>query len=787
MESTKPAWQQREDLFLVPPGGWVLVGTLLLTIALAGGRPLWAQGIAVLGIALLWLVWPPTKLPDRPILVMLGILALAPLAAYLPAALFGIPEWRDNLAAVPAIPGSWAVTLQPWFTFHVWLLWLAGVALAAWCAAQTWDHYNRDTIARMFAGGMAALAGFALYAQSTGNQPELWTSEHGFGPFVNRNQWGSLLGLSGIMALALVHQSVRHLHKRGIIFWSLVLVLFTWCILLNGSRGGLVVLVCGGFAYWMFFGLSRKEYRYAAIAVSFLFISFSLFSYGGGPLLERFVEIGEEGFAKDARVQFYRMTRNLLGDAPLTGFGLGNFEFVFPFYLDYEPLLDRRPVHPESSWLWLASEGGLVAVVAVVVAIGMLVFFGFMARRSRATTIRSAGLACALVMVINAFFEVSGHRLGTLFPCIVLASLSLPAAAERVAPAVSGILFRAVGLVLLIVGAVWVASGFGSAIWPAVQSNIVLRKDAGIEHAAGNLDGAIALLEKSARLQPLNHEVHWPLAAYSLEDGRIDEAWKEFRAANAVLPYLSWMIETEGYFWIPTDPARAVYAWSEAMRRTQPGRRAEMYNNYLHKAKDKPALTALLLKLYPDEPEFEFVRIRAAGGNGVKRLPQFLAKTKDLAYAPDHMVEPVLRYMLSNGQTELLDRITRENMRLRRLGWRVLAERAANERRLAEALDLHFQHGPRPALPAPISRSDLRSVERAAALAPMDIATAIAYYQGLEAARRSDDAFWQLRRIMEFPNAPAYVWYLAARTAHERGEHEEAWQFLTTYEQKSKP
>jgi hypothetical protein len=168
-------------------------------------------------------------------------------------------------------------------------------------------------------------------------------------------------------------------------------------------------------------------------------------------------------------------------------------------------------------------------------------------------------------------------------------------------------------------------------------------------------------------------------------------------------------------------------------------------------------------------------------------LPQLLAKTNDLAFAPDHMVEPVLRYMLQNGQTQLLDKITMENTRLRRLGWRVLAERAANERRLAEALDLHFQHGPRPALPAPISRSDLRSVERAAALAPMDIATAIAYYQGLEGARRSDDAFWQLRRIMEFPNAPAYVWYLAARTAHERGEHEEAWQFLKTYEQKSKP
>jgi hypothetical protein len=147
----------------------------------------------------------------------------------------------------------------------------------------------------------------------------------------------------------------------------------------------------------------------------------------------------------------------------------------------------------------------------------------------------------------------------------------------------------------------------------------------------------------------------------------------------------------------------------------------------------------------------------------------------------------VLRYMLDRNQTELLDRITAENMRLRRLGWRVLADRASREKLLSEALELHFQYGPRPALPAPIGRSDLRSVERAAALAPMDIATAIAYYQGLEAARRRDDAFWQLRRIMEFPNAPAYIWYLAARTAHERGEEAEAWEFLSTYDKKSRP
>ena len=789
MAKEAPAWTRRENLFLVPPGGWLLVATILSAVALGGGRPLWAQGVVTMGVALLWLIWPPVKRPEKPIIWMLALLAIVPLAAFFPLAWAGAPSWREALAPLSAITPSPFVTPQPWLVVSSWLLWLTGVALAAWCASQTWDHYNRETLARMFTGGMFGVAAFAVYAFLTGNQPELWTSQHGFGPFPNRNQWGSLLGFSGIMALALLHQSVRHQEKRAIVFWSLALALFTWSVVQNGSRGGLVVLVSGGFAYWMFFGLARKEYRYAAVAVSLVFVSFSLFSFGGGALLERFVqlrELGEEGLASDARVQFYRMTRNLVGDAPITGFGLGNFEFVFPFYNDYEPFFDRRPVHPESSWLWLASEAGLLSAAAMFIAVCFLVAFGFKARRSRATTVRSAGMACALVMVINAFFEVSGHRLGTLFPAIVLASLCLPPASDRLAPVVSRFVLRGIGVLLAVAGATWIAAGFGKVALPAIQGTSALQEAAGREHSAGNATEAIELLRQASRLRPLSNEIHWPLAAFLLEEKQYDAAWNEFRAANAVLPYLSWMIDTEGYFWIPVNPARAAYAWNQALRRTSPGRRAELYAKYLRLAKDTPILRSLLLRLYPDNPEFEFVRIQLAEASGVNRLPRLLEKTNNLSFAPDSMVEPVMRYMLQQNQTEWLDNIAMQNVRLKRLGWRVLAERASRENRPAEALDLHFQYGPRPALPAPISRSDLRSIERAAALAPMDIATAVAYYQALEAARRYDDAFWQLRRIMEFPNAPAYIWYLAARTANERGLHDEAWQFLRTYEEKSR-
>ncbi|MGA0850132.1 MAG: hypothetical protein ACO3RX_09280, partial [Chthoniobacterales bacterium] len=81
-----PAWHKREDLFVVPPCGWLLVVTTLLAVALGGGRPLWAQGIVTLGVALLWILYPPKYKPSKAATRVLVLVALAPLAAYLPAA-----------------------------------------------------------------------------------------------------------------------------------------------------------------------------------------------------------------------------------------------------------------------------------------------------------------------------------------------------------------------------------------------------------------------------------------------------------------------------------------------------------------------------------------------------------------------------------------------------------------------------------------------------------------------------------------------------------------------------
>jgi len=788
MTVTEPAWRQREDFFIVPPGGWLLVGTLLLGVVLAGGRPLWAQGLVTAGIGLLWIMHPPRGAPSKSVLWMLLALALAPLTAYLPGAWLAMPSWRISLEELPVIARSPFVTPQPWLTFQMWLLWMAGVALAAWCASRDWDHYHRDTLARLYAGGMLGITLFAIFGYATGLNPPLWQSTDGFGPFPNRNQWGSALGLTGIMAMGILHQSFRHAHIRSVIFWGLALALLTGAIVANGSRGGLIVLVVGGFAYWTLFALVSKQYRYAAIAFSFLLISFALFAVAGGALLERFVGTFEEGISEDRRLEFYRMTLGIVRASPFAGFGLGNFQFTFPFYLDLEAIAETRPVQPENSVVWLASEGGWFLVAVVGTAFAVVVTLGYAKRRSRAATIRCAALACALMTVVNAFFEVSAHRIGTLFPAIFLAALALPAVGAG-APLSRWPRFasRSAGTILFAIGIIWIVSGLGWKVLPPVQGTLALREQAGKLREAGRLAEATVLLQKSADLKPLDWDVHWALAAFHLEAGQPSAAWNEFRAVEALLPYMQSVVEQEGHFWLPLDPARAVYAWNQALRRGSRGKRAEKYGALLRQSDPYPEAQSLLLRLYQEDPEFEFARIRHAGPDGDKRIPRLLAMTDNLSTAPDHLVAPVLGYMLERSRGEELRRVTAESPRLKRLAWRVLSRQAAQEKNLPEALDLHFQHGPKPALPAPISRSDLRSIERAAAMAPMDIATAIAYYQALETARRRDDAFWQLRRIMEFPNAPAYIWYLAARTAHERGMHEDAWGFLQTYEQKSKP
>lgn len=745
-------------LFDVPRGGWVLIGGLLLSFVLGGGASLPAQGVVLVTAGCLWVVWPPASWPARPIVYLLVILAIFPLAAFLPHVLFPSPPWRETLLGQGLMP---FVTPQPLLTLRWWLLWVGGISLAGWCCSQNWDPHHRDSLARLYAGGVAIVAVAAIVGLATGF---LWAE--GNGPFPRREEWGVATAIAAVVSLALAHRSYGHGRHRGLAVWGTNFLFLLATVAFAGTRAGLAALLTGSFAYAAFYNHLGKRQRWTAVAGSLLVCTLAFFLFFGSAAPRG------NGIREDRENATPAL---ILPRTTLTGSGFGNFQFVAP--------MQRGDVEPANSAFLLVGEGGWILALLVLTSVGSVLAMGYQ-RQHGGTTLRAAGMACAIAITVAALLGTGPHRPGVIVPALFVASLAFPVADGPPVRKRGRILMRAGGALLTAVGCLWIASFAGVA--PTLTEPEALRQEAARSINDGDNARAIASLRRVLLWAPLDAAARSSLAQCLVQTGQTEEAWREFGMSANLLPGDVALAHAEGTAWASTDSARAAYAWSEALRRSDHAARAGLYATMLTAATNNESLFEILQRLYPDDPEFEFARIRAAGPEGPAMFPRLLAETGQMATAPDHLVEPVMRYMLEHGMSADLMRIAAQSPRVRELGWDALADHAASQNRLGEATRLHLQHGIQPNLPPPPVGSDPRSIERAASMSPNDLSTAMAYYHSLVAARRKDQAYNQLRHIMDLPNAPSYVWYLAARDAQELGRDQEAWDYICAYEERAK-
>lgn len=747
------------------------MAAIYLSVVLGGGFTLAAQGTVLVATGLLWLFWPPASWPARPVIWLLAALALLPLGALLPQSFFSTPPWRESLHAL-GIANTSLVTPQPWVTLQWWLLWAAGVSLCAWCCSQNWDAHHRDSLARLYVAGLAIVAVAAILGHAT---RLLWSA--GTGPYPTAEEWGVAAAMGAIVGLALAHRCLGHGWRRGMVVWGTAAALLAATVAFNGARSGLAVLVAGCLAYGAFYHLLRRRYKWASVAGAMLACALAFFFLFAAP--EASPETQRQSQPLELRV------RGAMASIPrttLVGVGLGNLEYIAPMRRGAGAGTSFRP---PNSLLWIVGEGGWLLALAAATSLGAVVAAGQQRESGGGKTLRSASMACAVAVAAISFLGTSAHRTGVIFPALFVLSLAFPAADGAPVRGFGRSFARGGGCLLVLLGLLWGATYFGVAFLPALQGTSADEEAAALALRSGNYTSAIAGLQRVTAHAPLNASARSELARSFLQAGRPDDAWREFRIAAELLPEDVASLRAEGSAWAPTDSGRAAYAWAEALQRSDHAARAGLYAELLGAATERAALLTILRRLYPDDPEFELVRIRAAGANGPAMLPRLLALTGQLATAPDYLVEPTMRYMLEHGRSADLARVAAESPRLRALGWRALADLAASENRLGEATRLHLQHGIPPNLPPPPVGSDLATIERAASMAPGDLATSLAYYHALAAARRKDRAYAQLQRIMELPGAPAYVWYLAANDAQELGRDNEAWEYVRAYEERS--
>ena len=478
---------------------------LLLFVATFFVAGPWAGFHAVLlgCFGLLILLFPPRiKLPA----VWLGLaiaFAVAGSAAFLPVSWFHVPEWRSQLESHGVNTGP-LVVIQSRMAVESLALFAITIFAGFWIAGQRPTPSQIRLWALVFSIGVACYAVISKLNQGLPYDSTIVGSKI-FGFFPNRNHSATYLAMGTVCGLGCTLQAMRD--KRFVILaialsatlvclWSIA----AWSI----SRAGIVLVSIGGLLWFVLLG-RRYLGRHGLWAISLItLIAGGLFLITNTEVKERITDtvskvntiIETESIEDplviksstisieqlDFRMSVYLDTFDLIREYPWTGIGAGQYEFIIPQYRKRTLISnDFILYHPESDWLWMASEVGIPATLCLLALVVFAVrksLKDILSGRDRA--LRAGCLVSAMLVPIHGMFDVPGHQIPLAWSAVFLFVLSLHPPTEPVSPVVSHVwLSRLLATCLLATSFFLVRAQWGGGAQPAhmkVKSEIFRTK-----------------------------------------------------------------------------------------------------------------------------------------------------------------------------------------------------------------------------------------------------------------------------------------------------------------------
>ena len=456
--------------------------------------------------------------------------------------------------------------------------------------------------------GISVIAGAALIARIGHWQIPGWRSDPFFGPFPNRNHTGHLLGVGGVLALGCALDSA-HQHWRRALPWLGFAGVILAALVVNYSRGGLLVWF-GGVAIWSAIsGWTRKSWPRFFGGLSALLIAAAGVLLAGGATAARFAggANSEVGF----RAKIWSDTLDLIKASPWCGNGLGNFAVLFPFFRSAS-VMQEGVRHPESDWLWLASELGWLAVVLVAVALTALIIPAFPFSRGSQRRPRGAALSASIAAALHAIIDVPAHQLGCILPVLLVLATSRgndePMAEDggsrrklAFVPAALG--WRGTAILLLV-----------SSFWRPPQDAA-----RAIQYSqSGRYADAVAAADRALKQTPLDWKIWFIKAGAQANLQHPLEALADFRRARLLEPHYAGIPLEEGRFWLRKSPPLALQAWRETLNRLGPDEEETAFSAMFHEAPDDSAFREKLLEIATDRPALQIAWFKLAPPNEAK-------------------------------------------------------------------------------------------------------------------------------------------------------------------------
>ncbi|MBI2926902.1 MAG: O-antigen ligase family protein [Verrucomicrobia bacterium] len=782
---------------------FVIVALTLLAPVLGGATKLWAQAAVVLGCVVVVALSPPRERLARPVAIAFAALVALGCVGFLPAAWFATPAWRHTLQTDYQVQLPATLSPQPWMTLEGLLLGVAGVLWAGYLFTRRWRTRRRVLLA-VYCAGVLGLTVLALVFESTGVRFDLWQPYRTtFGFFPNRNQTGNLIALAGLGMLALAFYAFDRKEKAGW-FWATAYVISLVAVVVNGSRAGVAMFFLGSLVWVLWVTWQARRKRKLGLGLSAVLLLLASFLLFGGRTLERFIGRPDQevDLTAEARLKIHADALTLLKEVSWHGIGLGNFLPVFAQYR-VASAGEERNVHPESDWFWVGIELGWLAPVLVLAAIIYWLRKHWPSRADPNFYLLAAIVVGTVLFAAHGLVDVSGHRMGTLWPALFLASLLRREGGRSEEPAAVGTdsreslassnsnrreripsrsarwvsrLYQGSALLLGAVATAWLASALGANLFPNSASLDRVRRNLVRAQGTRNFDFTIHLANQGLRFAPLDWELYFyrGLAqAFIAQDG--EAVLLDFSRARFLEPNLAQIPFEEGVVWLTREPRLTVAAWNEALRRAV-GNKPALYRQMLAEAADTPEIRDDLRAFALDSLELLMIFLAQATPQEVAiEVERLLLEHPTLKALTKDQQKTFFTAWARHGNHASLEEKFAANPEWLDAGWLAYAQVLAARKNFQAACELVSRFAVTPPLPTVVKQKPLPELKRDLLLTTNDFVTGFAVYQAHATAGETADALATLRKLTVVPRCPKYFFYLQAQLEMQSAAWENAW------------
>jgi len=742
----------------------------MAAVWLAVSSQSWALTLLIFGVGTLYLAVPPSGDIPKSLFLIISLLLLLAGVAFLPA------DWFDTAFRQPFLDHglvlAGTLSPQPWLSLEDYLLLVTSI-LWAWCCFET----KLTLAAREFllAGFLLGLGLVALNTilRGTAIEPYFPSLVRGGGQFENRNQTGDLLVMGGIFSFARGLSGLSRRKWRAL-FWMVLTGVFMVAMVRNGSRAAVGLFGLGLLLLVVARQMTRRQtWDVRLMAPAFLAVlGIVVFSVASSSLLDRFRILVAGN--REGRFPIYHDVVSMVLRGPWCGVGLGNFEGVFNIERVRSLHLTARCLHPDSDWLWLAAELGVVGVILVAVLVALT--FRIYLWKTPFSRLTSAGSTVAVLFLIHTFFDVGGHRIGTVWCCLYLVGLG---AFRQISPStikIPPLVLRLAGLFLLVVAALRCQS-MSAHPWMPTRASVAQVESVSFPNAP--LAEQKDLLEKSLDWAPLDWALYYRRAVVRMrspepENGSDDDFNRALflEQSSIDLPV------AVGEMCRSADPVEALAAWKELLKRA--GTRREEFFQNLYAYPGLEVKTRLeLAALAEDDPNLQVVAIINQQPSEFDWMREnFLTANPSLNGVDSSLARKLFDRWAETGDQGALLQEWPLHSEWGSAGWRGYARALAKAGRYKEAVAVGLQQLPAPQMPDFSVHQNSDEALRQYRLNPQDAFAGIKLYFAQTATGDNNAALGTLQEVAKLPRRPAYVPYLLAQSLAKVDQDEAAWQTL---------